>query len=79
MEGLWCLSWTVATWEVVGEPRDMSDAVFSLVNATDPTKKAIFSLAGISAGTTRSFTLPNTSSELAILAGTQTFCGNKTF
>jgi hypothetical protein len=30
-------------------------------------------------GTTRTFTLPNTSSELAILAGTQTFSGNKTF
>ena len=28
---------------------------------------------------TRTFTLPNTSSELAILAGTQTFTGNKTF
>jgi hypothetical protein len=63
----------------VGEPRDVSDAVFSLVNDADPTKKATFSLAGISAGTTRSFTLPNTSSELAILAGTQTFTGNKTF
>ncbi len=77
-EGLF-LVWTGAVWEVVGEPRDVSDAVFSLVNDADPTKKATFSLAGISAGTTRSFTLPNTSSELAILAGTQTFTGNKTF
>ena len=77
-EGLF-LVWTGAAWEVVGEPRDVSDAVFSLVNDADPTKKAIFSLAGISAGTTRSFTLPNSSSELAILAGTQTFTGNKTF
>lgn len=77
-EGLF-LVWTGAAWEVVGEPRDVSDAVFGLVNDADPTKKATFSLAGISAGTTRSFTLPNTSSELAILAGTQTFTGNKTF
>ena len=77
-EGLF-LVWTGAAWEVVGEPRDVSDAVFSLVNDADPTKKATFSLVGISAGTTRSFTLPNTSSELAILAGTQTFTGNKTF
>lgn len=77
-EGLF-LVWTGSAWEVVGEPRDVSDAVFSLVNDADPTKKATFSLASISAGTTRSFTLPNTSSELAILAGTQTFSGNKTF
>ncbi|MTH66080.1 DUF2793 domain-containing protein [Paracoccus shanxieyensis] len=77
-EGLF-LVWTGSAWEVVGEPRDVSDAVFSLVNDSDPTKKATFSLAGISAGTTRSYTLPNTSSELAILAGTQTFSGNKTF
>ncbi len=73
------LVWNGATWEVVGEPSDISDAVFSLVNDTDPTKKAVFSLSGISTGTTRSYTLPNTSSELAILAGTQTFTGNKTF
>ena len=77
-EGL-LLVWTGSAWEVVGEPRDVSDAVFSLVNDADPTKKALFSLAGISAGTTRSYTLPNASSELAILAGTQTFTGNKTF
>jgi hypothetical protein len=77
-EGL-LLVWTGSTWEEVGEPRDVSDAVFSLVNDADPTKKATFSLAGISTGTTRSYTLPNTSSELAILAGTQTFSGNKTF
>jgi hypothetical protein len=73
------LVWTGSAWEVVGEPRDVSDAVFSLVNDADPTKKATFSLAGISTGTTRSFSLPNTSSELAILAGAQTFSGNKTF
>ncbi|WP_417767414.1 DUF2793 domain-containing protein [Stappia sp.] len=73
------LVWTGAAWEVVGEPSDISDAVFSLVNDADPTKKAVFSLSGISTGTTRSYTLPNTSSELAILAGTQTFTGNKTF
>lgn len=71
--------WNGSAWEPVGEPQDVSDAIFSLVNAVDPTKRAAFSLSGISTGTTRSFTLPNTSSELAILAGTQTFSGNKTF
>jgi hypothetical protein len=71
--------WNGSAWDLVGEPVDVSDAVFSLVNDADPTKKALFSLSGISTGTTRTFTLPNTSSELAILAGTQTFTGNKTF
>lgn len=71
--------WNGSTWDPVGEPVDVSDAVFSLVNDADPTKKALFSLSGITTGTTRTFTLPNTSSELAILAGTQTFTGNKTF
>ena len=71
--------WNGSTWDPVGEPVDVSDAVFSLVNDADPTKKALFSLSGISTGTTRTFALPNTSSELAILAGTQTFTGNKTF
>lgn len=73
------LVWNGSAWEPVGEPVDVSDAVFSLVNDADPTKRALFSLSGISTGTTRTFTLPNTSSELAILAGTQTFTGNKTF
>jgi hypothetical protein len=71
--------WTGAIWELTGVPQDVSDAIFSLVNDVDPTKKALFSLSGISTATTRTFSLPNTSSELAILAGTQTFTGNKTF
>ena len=73
------LVWSGSSWASVGEPRDVSDAVFSLVNDADPTKKAVFSLASISTSQTRTYTLPNTSSELAILAGTQTFSGNKTF
>ncbi|WP_414633804.1 DUF2793 domain-containing protein [Paracoccus marcusii] len=44
------LVWTGAAWEVVGEPSDISEAVFSLVNDADPTKKAVFSLSGISTG-----------------------------
>jgi len=71
--------WNGSAWDPVGEPVDVSDAIFSLVNDADPTKKALFSLSGITTATTRTFTLPNTSSELAILAGTQTFTGNKTF
>jgi hypothetical protein len=71
--------WNGSAWDPVGVPQDVSDAIFSLVNDADPTKKALFSLSGITTGTTRTFILPNTSSELAILAGTQTFTGNKTF
>tara|TARA_R110002110_G_scaffold296500_1_gene510747 strand:+ start:3844 stop:5766 length:1923 start_codon:yes stop_codon:yes gene_type:complete len=71
--------WNGSAWDPVGVPQNVSDAIFSLVNDADPTKKALFALSGISTGTTRTFTLPNTSSELAILAGTQTFSGNKTF
>jgi hypothetical protein len=57
----------------------VTDTAFTLTDDADPTKKATFELAGITTGTTRTFTLPNTTSELAILAGTQTFTGNKTF
>lgn len=73
------LVWSGSSWASVGEPRDVPDSIFSLVNDADPTRKAVFSLASISTGQTRTYTLPNTSSELAILAGTQTFAGNKTF
>ncbi|MES2667887.1 MAG: DUF2793 domain-containing protein [Pseudomonadota bacterium] len=73
------LVWNGSIWGSVGVPQDVFDAIFSLVNDADPTKKALFSLSGITTGTTRTYSLPNTSSELAILAGTQTFTGNKTF
>jgi hypothetical protein len=77
-EGIFA-SWTGSGWQALGAPENVSDAVFSLVSDSDPTKKALFNLSGLSTGTTRTFTLPNTSSELAILAGTQTFTGAKTF
>ena len=57
----------------------VADTAFTLTDDADSTKKTVFELSGISTGTTRTFTLPNTTSELAILAGTQTFTGNKTF
>lgn len=73
------VAWTGSSWDPVGGASQLSDAEFTLRNDTDPTKLAMFSLSGISTGSTRTFSLPNTSSELAILAGTQTFTGNKTF
>ena len=57
----------------------VADTAFTLTDDADPTKKASFELSSISTGTTRTFTLPNITSELAILSGTQTFTGNKTF
>jgi len=47
------------------------------VHDADPTRKALFNPSGLGAGTTRTYSLPNTSSELAILAGTQTFTGRR--
>lgn len=76
--------WNGTAWVTVGGSGgsggvSFSDAVFEVYDDGDPTKKAMFSLSGISAATTRTFTLPNTSSELAILASTQNFTGDKTF
>ena len=57
----------------------VADTGFALTDDADPTKKANIELSGITTGTTRTFSLPNTTSELAILADTHTFTGNKTF
>ena len=64
---------------VASLPQGVASDGFTLRDAADLTKAAVFSLSGLTAGTTRSFALPDTSSELAILAGTQTFTGAKTF
>ena len=56
-----------------------SDAAFTLQDNVDATKMAQFQLSGITTATTRSYTLPNNNTELAGLAGVQTFVGNKTF
>ncbi len=62
-----------------GGATSFSDAAFGLTNAGDPTKQALFELGAISTGTTRSFALPDTSGEVAVLTGAQTFSGDKTF
>lgn len=58
---------------------DFPDAGFSLHDDLDATKQAQFQLSGITTGTTRTYTLPDVSSEIATLAGMQSFTGAKTF
>lgn len=54
-------------------------APLQLRDATDPTRRATLDASAIPANTQRNYTLPNVNSELAALAGTQTFTGTKTF
>ncbi|MDZ4391352.1 DUF2793 domain-containing protein [Cypionkella sp.] len=60
-------------------PQGVLASGFSLRDGADPSKRAVFSVASVSAGTTRSYTLPNANTELAGLTGPQTFNGQKTF
>ena len=54
--------------------------LFRLADDADPTRLAAFDLSGLSAGTTRTFTLPNLSATLAHLGNAaQTFSGATTF
>jgi len=50
----------------------LKDGNFNIQNSSDVTKQAIFSLAGITTGTTRTYTLPNATVTLASLTGTET-------
>ncbi len=55
----------------------VKDGNFTIQNASDTTKRAIFSAAGITTGTTRTLTLPNRTDTLVTLAGSETLT-NKT-
>ena len=77
-------SWNGSAWVAFGGGGGgggptFPDNTFAITDDADPTKIAAFDASGIATGTTRTYSLPNTSSELAILAGTQTFNGVKTF
>ena len=54
------------------------DGSLTLQNTSDVTKQGKFSLAGVTTGNTRTYTLPDASVTLASLTGTETFT-NKTF
>lgn len=64
---------------IVSLPQGVSSGGFALRDAGDVTKVAQFSLSGLTTGVTRTYTLPNTTSEIAVLAGSQTFTGAKVF
>lgn len=63
----------------VALPQGVLASGFSLRDPSDPSKRAVFSVASVSSGATRTYTLPNGSTDLAGLATTQTFTGTKTF
>lgn len=71
--------WTGAAWTNFGAGPNFLDTTFRILDDADPTKIAAFDASGISTGTTRTYSLPNTSSTLAVLAATQTFSGTTTF
>jgi hypothetical protein len=64
---------------IVSLPQGVAAAGFSLRDAGDPAKRGAFSVADLTAGALRTYTLPDVSSELAVLAGAQSFSGAKTF
>ncbi|EEW24417.1 DUF2793 domain-containing protein [Rhodobacter ferrooxidans] len=64
---------------IVALPQGVSSGGLVLRDGVDATKGAQFTLSGLSTGVTRSYALPNTSSEIAVLAGTQAFTGDKSF
>ena len=64
---------------IVSLPQGISSGGFAIKDVGDATKVAQFSLSGLTTGTTRTYTLPNTTSEIAVLAGAQTFTGAKVF
>lgn len=54
-------------------------APVTLCDPADPARSASLDLGALPAGTARSYTLPDISSEFAVLGGSQTFTGPKTF
>lgn len=51
----------------------LSDAIFTVVDNADATKKLAFDVSGVATGTTRTLSVPNLSGVIALLTGAQTF------
>lgn len=75
-------AWNGSAWVAFvggGGGSSFDDLAFQLTDNADATKVAKFQLSGITTGTTRTFTFPDTTSTLAVLAATQTFTGTTNF
>ncbi len=57
----------------------IADSIFRITGSSDATKLAAFEVDGFTTLTTRTFTLPNVSSTLAVLGLAQTFSATQTF
>lgn len=64
---------------IVSLPQGVTAQGLVLRDAANTARQGMFSVAGLTPGTLRTYTLPDFSSELGMLAGTQTFNGTKTF
>ncbi|WP_201743960.1 DUF2793 domain-containing protein [Paragemmobacter ruber] len=70
---------TDAATATVALPEGLIAAPLVLRDPADPAKRATLDITPLTAGSQRAYTLPNASTELAGLAGTQTFTGAKSF
>lgn len=57
----------------------LKDTLFTIQDDGDTSKQARFQLSGITTATTRTYTLPNTSDTLAVLATAQTFSADQSY